>query len=151
MPEDASGNIALSMEECCMRSCHSSGFTQESCPDGTMARGEHDYHQPAWGEQADGTWVPGEFTVEECCTGTPTGTPSTTPTAGTGGSSTGDHGDRCQFGDLMNKLQHAMGMNDPGAATAYLNAEPVVAECMRVAEQMETAAGECGTGTGGGR
>ena len=28
MPEDASGNIALSMEECCRRTCHSSGFTQ---------------------------------------------------------------------------------------------------------------------------
>ena len=48
-PMDASGNIALSMEECCMRSCHSSGFTQESCPDGTVARGEHDYHQPGVG------------------------------------------------------------------------------------------------------
>eukprot|EP01043_Picozoa_sp_COSAG02_P032673 COSAG02_NODE_2193_length_9555_cov_102.183481_12_plen_308_part_01 len=66
-PRDTAGNIALSEGECCRRSCWMAGFTDETCPTGTMARGEHDYHQPGWMQHADGSWGPGEFTEQECC------------------------------------------------------------------------------------
>ena len=174
-PRDSSGQIALSMEECCVRNCFTEGFTDATCPDGTRARGEHDWHQPGWTQHADGTWGPGEFSEQECCQRNCWMAGFTDATCPDGTTARGEHdwhqppnfeftaqecchgaehveehvghqphAAQCKFGHLMETLQHAVDTQwgDSAAAAAYLTADPVVVECMRVHQQMSD--NECG-------
>lgn len=123
----------LNTEECCVTTCWTAGYTDDSaCPDGQHVRGRGDYHQPAWVyDPTTGESFPGEFTQAECCWGDHHDDDHDD-----------DHGpDVCNFRDLMDALEHAMGM-DHHEAMAYLHEEYVIQQCILVGEQV-AAASEC--------